>query len=210
MQKKWIAGGLAAILCAGIGFCRIHNTQDQTAWNFRENIGNQADEEWQESFDIQENSQTAETLPTPTPLFYMVHVCGAVQNPGVYQLPEGSRIFEAIEAAGGFMEGADEEYLNQAESLQDGRKLYVPTREEVQNEDVKLRQSAEMPAQGLVNINTASEELLCTLPGIGTSKAKSIIAYREEHGAYGSIEEIMNVTGIKEGMFEKIRDSITI
>lgn len=119
--------------------------------------------------------------------------------------------------AGGFADEADSEYLNQAGNLQDGMKLYVPTKEQVEKNEVPTEQGngdsllpKETADDGRVNINTATEGMLCTLPGIGTSKAKSIIAYREEHGAYEQIEDIMKVTGIKEGLFQKIRDRITV
>ncbi len=147
---------------------------------------------------------------------YVVHVCGAVKRPGVYILNEGSRIYQAIEMAGGFCEDADEDYLNQAELLFDGRKLYVPTRQEVAKagEADNWQQMSNNTVAGieevLININTAGEELLCTLPGVGSSKAKSIIAYREKNGSFQKIEDIMNVEGIKDGLFQKIKDSITV
>lgn len=157
----------------------------------------------------------------------VVHICGAVEHPGVYLLPQGSRIYQAVEAAGGFRQDAGEDYLNQAQLLFDGMKVYVPTSEEVSEQGGSLLQEMGQEGiigaiqgsssalsgsedSGLVNINTASEELLCTLSGIGPGKAKSIIAYREQNGAFRSIEEIMNVEGIKEGLFARIRDSITV
>lgn len=145
----------------------------------------------------------------------MVHVCGAVEQPGVYELPQGSRIYQAIECAGGLSAEADPDYLNQADFVSDGEKVYVPTREEVAEMDSRLQnvvtQSGEISApSGLVNLNTASEEQLCTLPGIGNSKAKSIIAYREEHGSFDRIESVMNVAGIKDGLFQKIKAYITV
>ena len=145
----------------------------------------------------------------------MVHVCGAVERPGVYELPQGSRIYQAIECAGGLSNEADPNYLNQADFVSDGEKVYVPTREEVAEMDSPLQnvvtQSGETGApSGLVNLNTASEEQLCTLPGIGISKARSIIAYREEHGSFDRIESVMNVAGIKDGLFQKIKAYITV
>lgn len=146
----------------------------------------------------------------------VVHICGAVNRPGVYILDEGSRIYQAIEQAGGFCEESDEDYLNQAQLLTDGMKLYVPTKEEVakaleagslqsMNDSAFLQEE-----NSLVNINTAGEDLLCTLPGVGSSKAKSIIAYREKNGAFQKTEDIMKVEGIKDGLFQKIKDSITV
>ncbi len=144
----------------------------------------------------------------------LIHICGAVSNPGVYELAEGERIYHAIEQAGGFTRQADEDYLNQAQKLTDGMRIYIPTKEETSRilkdnllQSQELRQGSE---SGLININTATIAQLCSLPGIGEGKAQSIITYREEKGRFSSIEEIMNVEGIKEGLFEKIRDSITV
>lgn len=146
----------------------------------------------------------------------LVHICGAVKNPGVYELLEGDRICHAVEKAGGFTTQADQNYLNQAQKITDGMRIYIPTQEEtaLAAEDILLLtddlQQAHASESGLININTAGLEQLCSLPGIGEGKAQNIIAYREEKGSYTSIEEIMNVEGIKEGLFEKIRDKITV
>lgn len=142
----------------------------------------------------------------------VVHVCGAVQNPGVYTLEEGSRIYQAVEAAGGFTQKAGADYLNQADRISDGMKIYVPNLDELQDmawQEISGSVSGDAE-DGLVNINTADEALLCTLSGVGSSRAKSIIAYRQEYGPFQKIEDIMNVEGIKEGLFQKIRDNITV
>ncbi len=131
-----------------------------------------------------------------------VFVCGAVENPGVYELQQGSRVFEAIQAAGGFSEEAAVNEVNQAELLEDEMKLYVPTRQE-------LAVQAEEDS-GKININKASLADLMTLPGVGEAKANQIIQYREENGAFQSIEDIMLISGIKEGLFQKIKEYITI
>lgn len=159
-----------------------------------------------------------------------VHVCGEVASPGVYPLPAGSRLYEAIEAAGGILENGAGEQLNQAAQIEDGQQIYVPSREEVQQGTAG---GAQLPQQavtgggntgqkgtsgnpssssedGKVDLNTASREQLMTLSGIGEAKAASIIAYREEHGGFRKIEELMEVEGIKEGVFNKVRDQIRI
>lgn len=159
----------------------------------------------------EERRQEIPQEPEPS---LIVHICGAVESPGVYELPGGSRIYQAIEEAGGFTGEADQDYLNQAKGLQDGMRLYIPTREETaQNRWAEENDASGQETEsrtGLVNINTADEKELCTLTGIGSSKAKSIIAYREANGSYGRIEDVMKVEGIKEGLFAKIRDSITV
>ncbi len=163
-----------------------------------------------------EVSEAGSDLEENTKGTCVVHICGAVAAPGVYILEEGSRVYQVIEQAGGFCEDAEEAYLNQAELLVDGMKLYVPTKEEAAqagasgNWQNTISAAALETKESLVNINTADEELLCTLPGVGSSKAKSIIAYREKNGDFQTIEDIMNVEGIKDGLFQKIKDSITV
>ena len=131
-----------------------------------------------------------------------VYVCGAVMDEGVYELPAGSRVYEAIQKAGGFTEDAAVTQINQAEVLEDETQLYVPTMEEITNEETK--------GDGKVNLNLASKEELMTLPGVGEAKADLIIQYREEHGRFQNIEDVMNISGIKEGLFAKIKDNITV
>lgn len=145
--------------------------------------------------------------------YCVVHICGAVKEPGVYTLEEKSRIYQAVEEAGGFREDAASDYLNQADLIADGMKIYVPTvteAEELQPAGGWAETEGTGQEKGLVNINTAGEELLKTLPGVGESKAKSIIAYREKNGGFRQAEDIMKVEGIKEGLFQKIKDSITV
>ena len=169
-----------------------------------------------------------------------VHVCGAVVKPGVYELAAGSRVYEAVEQAGGFAENAEKNYVNQAQVLEDGVKLVIPTQEEAaaaereaaltagkaqdnagkeigivggaspggQNVGAGAEKGA--PSDGRININTASEAELCEIPGIGATRAAAIAAYRESHGAFGKPEDIMKVNGIKEGTYEKIKDSISV
>lgn len=140
-----------------------------------------------------------------------VDVCGAVQHPGVYELEEGSRVFQAIEAAGGFAKEAASAYINQAESLQDGQQIYVPKKQEVEELSLPMQQTKEQEnGEAKVNLNTADKQELMTINGIGESRALDIIAYREEHGKFSAIEEIMNVQGIKEGTFDKIKEHIAV
>lgn len=133
-----------------------------------------------------------------------VYVCGAVCKPGVYYLSSGSIKQDALDAAGGFTEIADTSYVNLAEHISDGEKIYFPEQGEVLADD-----TAEA-ADSRVNINTASESELMGLPGIGSSKARAIIAYREANGDYSSIEAVMKVNGIKEGVYENIKDYIRV
>lgn len=161
----------------------------------------------------------------------VVHICGAVSAPGVYELPAGSRIIDAVEAGGGFLPEADEACCNLAEEIVDGCQIYIMTKSEscaegqtekkagiqtspdsdMQTTDRNVRSnSAPALENGLVNLNTADIAALTTLPGIGESRAKAIISYREQHGAFAQIEDIMKISGIKQAAFSKIKDKITV
>ena len=161
----------------------------------------------------------------------VVHICGAVSAPGVYELPAGSRIIDAVEAGGGFLPEADEACCNLAEEIVDGCQIYIMTKSEscadgqtekkagiqtspdsdMQTTDINMRSnSATALDNGLVNLNTADVAALMTLPGIGESRAKAIISYREQHGAFAQIEDIMKISGIKQAAFSKIKDKITV
>ena len=135
-----------------------------------------------------------------------VFVCGSVVTPGVYELPTGSRVYEAIALAGGMTDEAAQTAVNQAELLTDGQMIEIPTKEEQQ-----VRTAAEEARlDGLVNINTADLDELKTLPGIGDSKARSIIAYREKNGAFKTIEDIKSVDGIGDGIFAKLEGCMKV
>lgn len=131
-----------------------------------------------------------------------VYVCGAVRNPGVYEMKPGERIFRAVEMAGGFTEDAAPEKVNQALPVEDGLSIEVPTIAEARAESER--------ESGLVDINTATKAELCTLKGIGETRADAIIAYRTEKGGFVKIEDIMLVSGIGESSFNKFKDSIIV
>ncbi|MBD5545601.1 MAG: hypothetical protein HDR01_15495 [Lachnospiraceae bacterium] len=202
-KKQIIIGILSAILIllAGCGkkevtFIQTEEIQEKEGQLSGENAYNEQDEGSKE---------------TEEPRQIFVYVCGAVECPGVYELSEDARAFEAIEKAGGFSPEAYEEALNLAKPLEDGEQLLIPTLEEWEQGKAALDEAEGNEASdGLVNINTASKEELCTLSGVGESRAESIIAYREEHGGFMTIEDIKNVTGIKEGLFSKIKDKIKV
>lgn len=149
-----------------------------------------------------------------------VYVCGAVNEPGVYELPEGSRICDAISLAGGLTAEACLDVVNQAEPVTDGQMIRIPTRAEAEAGLTGLNESSAGTSTGTqvsagadddrVNLNTAGTAELMTLPGIGEAKAASIVAYRESHGAFGTAEEIMNVEGIKEGVYNRIKEYIKV
>lgn len=137
-----------------------------------------------------------------------VFVSGAVNNPDVYTLKKGSIIKDAVDLAGGFSEEACRDYVNLAKKLEDGEHIMIPTMEQMSGLSVQniLEESQKST---LVNINTATKEELMSLPGIGERKADSIIEYRNSK-SFSAIEDIMNISGIKEAAFNKIRDKICI
>lgn len=142
-----------------------------------------------------------------------VYVCGEVKSPGVYELKSDARVFQAIQLAGGMTEEAALDAVNQARTVTDGEQIYVPTIAEAEAQGTGVGEGTSITgADGnkKININTAGKEELMTLTGIGEAKALSILTYREEHGAFGSIEELMEIEGIKEGVFNKIKEDITI
>lgn len=148
------------------------------------------------------------------PAVICVYVCGQVVNPGVYELHEGERVNHAILAAGGMTETACKTSLNLAESLTDGQMIYVPSEEEAENlqsgTEQGLTGNVSGAEDGRVNLNTAEKAELMTLSGIGESRADAILTYRKEHGGFKDIEEIKKIEGIKEGVFNRIKDQITV
>ena len=195
-----------------------------------------------EEQNLTDTNQQQQPEVSVLPQTIYVDICGAVTSPGVYELPYGSRVFQAIEKAGGYLPEAAASYLNRAKGLSDGQQIYVPTQAEVDSQAIAATQDGAETSTGndtnngngqesagttegasdttgngtvsgtdqKINLNTADVSKLTTLTGVGESKALAIIAYREENGPFTSIEDIMNVPGIKEGTYEKIKDKIAI
>ena len=138
-----------------------------------------------------------------------VDVCGAVRNPGVYRIEAGSRVFQVLEQAGGCTEKASLETVNQADLLTDGQKIRIYTKEEAGQMEKKLQEEDPI-LDDRVDINRAGKEELMTLTGVGETRAQAILAYRETHGSFSSVEELMQVEGIKEKTYEKLKDQIRI
>ena len=208
---RWNAGLFAVLLC--LSGCGKESRQEMQ----------QMEEVYVEearSDKPQSEKQTAESgqKEKEQPGTIWVYVSGAVRQPGVYELPEGSRLFEALERAGGMAETADPDFLNQAESL------WTECRSRFRQRGGCLRDrrkgdAGQLPGAaaessgasgGKVNLNTATKEELMTLPGIGEAKADSILSYRESAGGFQSIEQIKEIEGIKDGVFEKIKELIAV
>lgn len=158
------------------------------------------------------NGEAVTLRPVPTDKPLVVHITGAVPRPGVYALPEGARVQDIISAAGGFLAEADKETINLARVLEDGELLEIPYAEGFSPIIPTPIQNIIVPGSDsdLININTASSLELETLPGIGPTNAGRIITYREENGPFLSIEDIINVSGIGPGTYERIKDLITV
>lgn len=142
-----------------------------------------------------------------------VHVGGSVHRPGLYQLADGSRVFDAVRAAGGATDDADLDSLNLASKVKDGDKILVPMRAEPGADPPPggAPPAGGAPAAGgLVNLNTATIEQLDSLPGIGPSTAQKIIDYRTEHGGFRSVDELMEVSGIGPAKFEELKARVTV
>ena len=147
-----------------------------------------------------------------------VYLCGAVENEDVYSVPAGSRVNDVVVLAGGLSEDAAAQYINLARVVSDGERIYIPYEGDISDDmSERLIQthditegSVDAIGKGLININSADKNELMTLPGIGEKKAEDIIRYREDNGGFKSVEDLMNVDGIKEGTFQKLKDKITI
>ena len=196
----------AVLTCGGCG--REEADEGFTETGYAREVNNRAVEE-------SGKGHTEDEVTAASPI--CVFVCGAVEREGVYKLPDGSRVIDAVRAAGGFTEDADRSYVNQAEYVYDTQRVEIPTISEadlMRMEGAQEQRSAVNTGgrspDGRININRALKQELMELPGIGESKAERIIAYRQAHGDFTSCEEVMNVNGIGEAMYENIKDHITV
>lgn len=204
IRKKWRLGcllvmGIYMTGCSGVGeeFILTDTEEKQEVIT----TGQEQETSTQDSV-TQATGQTEEAGTV------FVFVCGQVAVPGVYELPAGSRIYDAIMQAGGCMETADICAVNQAGYLEDGMQIYIPAIGEAYKEAASEEQASR--TDGRISINHADKNELMTLPGIGESKADAILEYRQSHGAFSSIDELMNIPGIKEGIFNNIQDYIKV
>lgn len=140
----------------------------------------------------------------------IIHIAGEVENEGIIELPPNSRIYDAVEAAGGLTAEANLSQINLANMLKDGQKIYIPNEEETEEYIEEVTGKNEYKEVGKIDINTATQTELETLSGIGPSTALKIVNYRKENGEFSNIEDLKNVPGIGEAKFNNIKDSITV
>ena len=212
--KKWMIG--IGIICICLfGGCSEKDTLLSTE-RPAETTGQAKTEDDAGAIPSQSEEET-ESEQTTEALQVAVYVCGAVNHAGVYYVSPDAIKETAVQMAGGFTEEADPMYVNLAQPVTSGERIYIPTKEETAgmswetDEISEHNQDESVQADsGKVNINTATKEELMTLPGIGESKADAIIAYREARGNFHNAEELMNIDGIKEGVYNKIKDLIIV
>lgn len=138
-----------------------------------------------------------------------VYVCGGVVRPGIYTVDGSARMMAAVEAAGGMTPEADADALNLAQYMTDGQMIRVPLQGEAQQQEENMGEPEAMQ-DGRIDLNTADAAQLMTIPGVGQSKADAILQYRQEHGKFDKIEDIMQISGIKEASFRKMEPYICV
>lgn len=163
-----------------------------------------------------ENQEVKEQKAEKTKENVVVHICGEVKNPGVYRFSETPRVIDVITKAGGFTKKADKDSINQAQPVEDGKQLVISSKSSTKKKESSkdkseiLKTDETTSKDNRIDLNTATREQLLTLPGIGEAKASQIISYREENGSFSQIEDIKKISGIKDGVFNQIRDMITV
>ena len=176
-------------------------------------IENKSDNELQNSISIVDNDRSEQKDNREAKQKIMVHVAGEVNNPGIVEVEEGSRLKDAVESAGGFTDEANQNKVNLAYEVKDEQKIVIPNIKQ-NDEDISVVDNNEdfiensMTKGTLVNINTATQTELETLPGVGPSTASKIISYRKENGKFNSIEDLKKVSGIGDSKFEKVKEFI--
>lgn len=188
---------LLAFILAGTFYCLRLREETEAVWDGGSFVAEAEPEEEQMA------QEQEETLPTRK---IYVHICGEVNKPGVYAVEEGSRVYELLALAGGATAAGVPDALNLAAVLADGDRIVIPA----ESEAAAALEVGQEEKELLVNLNTASLQQLMTLPGIGEAKAADIIQYRENNGKFNEISDIMKISGIKDALFQKIKDLITV
>lgn len=196
----------------------VQGKSDQTASSKSAQTAGEEDSQTAKGMHDQLESDSEEQTQAPRKTDtkkLMVDVDGAVKQPGVVSLKEGDRVFQALELAGGIREDANTSSVNLARLVEDGEKIYVPTKSEssgssAANADFTVKQSGSSSASGKININKAGTAELQKLPGIGPSTAEKILEYRRQNGTFHKVEDLKNISGIGEKTFARLREKISV
>ena len=202
--------GICAVIVIGVAIAGYSLLGDLSSDSFSFGVGEDGATVEVEGLELTDAADAEDAGGQVAPTI-AVHVSGAVAAPGVYELEEGARVADAVEHAGGFLEGAAENALNLARVLNDGEQVVVPTAEEhAAQQSAAEASGGAAGVGGKVNINTASVEQLDTLPGVGESTAQKIIADREANGPFSSPEDLKRVSGIGDKKYAELADLITV
>lgn len=199
---SWKVIGMALVIVAVVAFCGGNLYQE---WRAEGEGLTLVKEEAVAS----EEAAASASEETPASGEVVVHIAGAVSAPGVYTLPADSRVDDAVRAAGATAD-ADLSQLNLAQKLADGQKITVPVAGATPADGSSAATTADSDNSGLININTATQEELESLPSIGEVRAQAIITYREEHGGFRTIDELKEVSGIGDKIFADISPHVTV
>lgn len=219
VPKGWLAVGVLVVLTCGLLLWQATSTS--LSWLSAEATAPPVAQELPAPADPSAEAPSLGDSP-PKGDEIVVHVAGAVKKPGVVRIPRGSRVDDAVKAAGGFSDLADPDSINLAQPLEDGMQVYVPRKGEwveVQGRVGAVRRASlsagtsvrqEEQLVGKINLNTATAEQLESLPGVGPVTARAIIEYRKQKGGFRSIEELLEVHGIGEKRLEQIRPFVVV
>lgn len=226
MKKKYIIITVACLflIVAGVSYsCTYKKNNDQEILlssdsidevDFKTKIDDTISQKEHMNTKVMEFQASMEKEVDETLIY--VHICGAVVNADVYKVGAGTRLVDLIDAAGGLKPDAANDYINQAMAVEDGQRIYIPTIDELKDLSIDSYVKGDnnnQVSEGTsikININTADESELMSLPGIGQAKAKSIIEYRKKKGSFKDISELMSISGIKEGLFAQIEDLVIV
>jgi competence protein ComEA len=199
--KKKALAGIAALVAIVAGYIYMDQDQEQEV----------SADIFAEKSDVFTEPEEGTVSVESESTVIKVDVKGAIQNPGVFTAETGDRVIDIIAAAGDFTENADKDRVNLAQLVEDQMVIYVPKiGEESTFVSEKAQPQGTVSDDGKVNLNSASQTELETIPGIGPSKALTIIEYREQNGPFQSVEDIKNISGIGDKTFEKLKDSIIV
>lgn len=190
-----ILATLATVFVLAIYFSQSNNEQAD-AWEENESAFQQATEDSEKT-----TEETGKII---------VDIKGEINKPGVYELEGDARVKEVILEAGGLTKQAEEKQLNLAEKLQDQQMIYIPNKEEAEEMEIDGDKEAEDNNEDMIDINAADINELQKISGVGPAKAQAIVDYREENGAFESVDELNEISGFGEKTVEKLRDSIKI